>query len=163
DRPDPPHRALPGEVLAEGEREALHDLLAARAEALPGKLALLEPRQRALELARGQLAGELEELLLGLELGHPRDLTDLGPGDAALIERPGDQGELLEPPREEDELVGVLDPQVHLRPPGGLEGLAQAAPLHVQEVEAQRALGDLSLALVELEPLHELLPGKTGD
>jgi hypothetical protein len=79
-------------------------------------------------------------------------------------ERGADLGQLLEAPGHEDELVGPLAIEVDRGPlPGIPERLVGPTFLHLEEVEAERALGHLPLSVVVVDPLDEFLPGKRSD
>jgi len=72
-----------------------------------------------------------------------------------------DRGKLLQAFGEEEELVRpVRLGEVLLRPDrDALERAEELPLLHVEEVEADRAVGDFSLALVVVQPFDDLLLG----
>ena len=136
-----------------------------RAEPARGPIPAPGARHRRLDLAGGLRAGELEPLGLGFEGRHAGDLANLGPVDIAAGKGAVDGGEILDTFRREDQPVGILDAELFCGPAGRAlkSGPELAASLHVEEVEAERTLGDLSLAVVEAELLDKLIFGEPAD
>ena len=159
-------KTLPeNDVLLHVQGELLHAFLPPGLEPFPRAVPRLLPRDLLLDLARGVRAGELEPLELGPWVGDAGDLADLGPGDLALAEGLLHGRELFELGGEEHlPSRGLHALQVIDRPLGGvIPGLVDVPALHVEKVEADRPLGNLALAVVEMKTLDDLLRGKTVD
>src|SRR6185369_945702 len=125
----------------------------------------LLPPDLFLEFPGVQLPGRVEPHLFAALIGDPGDFPDFGPRDLPRVEGGFDRGKLLQAPGEEDELVRALLLGEVL--PGPLRGILagpEHLPLvHVVEVETERTLGHLALALVEMDPFDEFLLRQTRD